>query len=145
MTTLLNYCIITTPAQVNQSESDFPSGLLLISDGELNPSSGYNDTTNFQEAIMKLKEAGFSEEYVSNFKLIMWDIPNGYYGRPSTKFEDFADAPNFFYLSGYDPSAIAFILGTKYSESSPRTAEELFLAAMDQELLNELRVVKERK
>lgn len=127
------------------SESDFPSGLLLISDGELNPSSGYNDTTNFQEAIMKLKEAGFSEEYISNFKLIMWDIPNGYYGRPSTKFEDFADAPNFFYLSGYDPSAIAFILGTKYSESSPRTAEELFLAAMDQELLNELRVVKERK
>lgn len=115
--------------------------------GELNPAiyGSVNDSTNFQTAIRRLKEAGFSEEYVSNFKLIMWDIPNGYYGRPSTKFEDFADASNFFYLSGYDPSAIAFILGTKYSESSPRTAEELFLAAMDQELLNELRVVKERK
>lgn len=131
-------------------EEDFPTGLLLVSDGELNPArSRYgsgNNSTNFQTAIRRLKEAGFSEEYVKNFKLIMWDIPNYYYGSGNAvKFEDFADAPNFYYLSGYDPSAVAFILGTKQKENSPRNAEELFLAAMDQELLNRLRTVTKRK
>lgn len=130
-------------------EEDFPSGLLLISDGELNPARygrEKNDATNFQVAIKRLRDAGFSEEYVSNFKLIMWDIPNDYYGNDNAvKFEDFADAPNFYYLSGYDPSAVAFILGTSPSKASPKNAEELFLAAMDQELLNRLKVVVKRK
>lgn len=128
-------------------EADFPTGLLLVSDGELNP-SGYrgNDATNFQTAIKRLRDAGFSDEYVSNFKLIMWDIPNDYYGgNNAVKFEDFADAPNFFYLSGYDPSAIAFILGTSYTKDSPKNAEELFQAAMNQELLNRLKVIIKRK
>lgn len=130
-------------------EEDFPTGLLLVSDGELNPGTyrgKVNDGTNFQIAIKRLRYAGFSDEYVSNFKLIMWDIPNYFYGQANcVKFEDFADAPNFYYLSGYDPSAVAFILGTKQKESSPRNAEELFLAAMDQELLNRLRIVTKRK
>lgn len=125
-------------------ESDFPSGLLLVSDGELNPTYK-NDSTNFNHAIQRLKEAGFSENYVNNFKLIMWDIPNNYYGESVVKFEDFADAPNFFYLSGYDPSAVAFILGTESSNSTPKTAEELFKAAMNQELLNKLKVIKDKK
>lgn len=129
------------------SESDFPTGLLLISDGELNPAKGwyggsFNDCTNFQLAIRRLREAGFSDEYVSKFKIISWDIPNRYYGNNnSVKFEDFADAPNFYYLSGYDPSAIAFILGTDSSKPTPRNAEELFEAAMNQELLNMLKVI----
>ena len=122
-------------------EEDFPTGLLLVSDGELNPArygSG-NNSTNFQTAIRRLKEAGFSEEYVKNFKLIMWDIPNYYYGSGNAvKFEDFADAPNFFYLSGYDPSIVAFILGSDSKKKSPKNAEELFLEAMNQELLNML-------
>lgn len=137
-------------------EKDFPSGLLLVSDGELNPSnisikdrrkgiSIGNDSTNFQTAIERLKEAGFSDRYVSNFKIIMWDIPNNYYGEnQAVKFEDFADAPNFFYLSGYDPSAVSFILGNDYSKPAPRNAQELFLAAMDQELLNKLKVVQNK-
>lgn len=128
------------------SEEDFPTGLLIVSDGELNPHPGYNDTTNFQVAIKRLKEAGFSEGYVSNFKLIMWDVPNSYYGKQNAvKFEDFADAPNFYYLSGYDPSAISFILGKSTSKPAPKNAEELFLAAMDQELLNRLKVITKRK
>lgn len=130
-------------------EEDFPTGLLLVSDGELNPAGHRrekNDATNFQVAIKRLRDAGFSEEYVSNFKLIMWDIPNDYYGNDNAvKFEDFADAPNFYYLSGYDPSAVAFILGTSPSKASPKNAEELFLAAMDQELLNRLKVIVKRK
>lgn len=123
-------------------EKDFPTGLLCVSDGEFNR-CGTNKLTNFQLAIKRLRDAGFSEEYVSDFKIILWDIPNSYYGDNAVKFEDFADAPNFFYLSGYDPSAVAFILGTKPFKASPRNAEELFLAAMDQELLNRVQIVEE--
>lgn len=126
-------------------EEDFPTGLLLVSDGELNPARG-NDASNFQVAIKRLRDAGFSKEYVSNFKLIMWDIPNYYYGNDNAvKFEDFADAPNFYYLSGYDPSAVAFILGTSSTKATPKNAEELFMAAMDQELLNRLKAIIKRK
>ena len=125
-------------------ESDFPTGLLLISDDELDPArKGWkaehaNNSSNFQTAISRLREAGFSNEYVSNFKIIMWDIPNGYYGDNKVKFEDFADAPNFFYLSGYDPSVISFILGTESKKETPKNAKELFLETMNQELLNML-------
>ena len=101
------------------------------------------DTTNFTAFRDILRCAGFSEEYVKNFKLVLWDIPNGYYGKQKPTFEDFADAPNFFYMSGYDPSAVAFILGGSKPElKAPKNAEELFLTAMDQELLNRVRIVK---
>ena len=105
---------------------------------------GDNKSTNFQLAIKKLRKAGFSDEYVNSFKIILWDIPNmWYYGDNKVKFEDFADAPNFFYMSGYDPSAVAFILGgNKPEPKAPKNAEELFLTAMDQELLNRVRIVK---
>ena len=124
-------------------EEDFPTGLLLVSDGELNPAGSQNVSTNFQTAIRRLKEAGFSEEYVKNFKLIMWDIPNYYYGKDNAvKFEDFADAEGFFYLSGYDPSVVSFILGGDKPEVRvPKNAEELFMAAMNQTLLNKLQVI----
>lgn len=132
-------------------EQDFPTGILCVSDGEFNRTSSYYgkessmSSTNFNVAIRKLRDAGFSKEYVDNFKIILWDIPNGYYGKPETKFEDFADAPNFFYMSGYDPSAVAFILGTGEFKSIPRNAEELFAAAMDQELLNRVSIPKDGK
>ena len=124
-------------------EKDFPSGILCVSDGEFD-SCGTNKSTNFQFAIQRLREAGFSEEYVNSFKIILWDIPNGWYGgNNKVKFEDFADAPNFFYMSGYDPSAVAFILGGSKPEiKAPKNAEELFLTAMDQELLNRVRIMK---
>ena len=124
-------------------EKDFPGGLLVISDGEFDR-CGTNKSTNFQLAIKRLREAGFSEEYVNSFKIILWDIPNGWYGdNNKVKFEDFADAPNFFYMSGYDPSAVAFILGGSKPEiKAPKNAEELFLTAMDQELLNRVKIVK---
>lgn len=132
-------------------EQDFPTGILCISDGEFS-GAGYYCTkevvssTNFNVAISRLRDAGFSKEYVDNFKIILWDIPNNYYSRkPETKFEDFADAPNFFYMSGYDPSAVAFILGTGEFKSTPRNAEELFAAAMDQELLNRVYIPSEKK
>lgn len=123
-------------------EKDFPSGILCISDGEFS-STGSNKDTNFQLAIKRLRESGFSDEYVNSFKIILWDIPNNFYnykGKP--KFEDFADASNFFYMSGYDPSAVTFILeGTK--PNPPKNAEELFLDVMNQELLNRVKILHE--
>ncbi len=120
--------------------------------GEFNPPNNWGcrkntaTSTNFNVAIRKLRDAGFSKEYVDNFKIILWDIPNRYYGdTPKTKFEDFANAPNFFYMSGYDPSCVSFILGgNKPEQKAPKNAEELFLAAMDQELLNRVVIPKDK-
>lgn len=120
-------------------EKDFPTGILCISDGCFD-STGTNKT-NFKELILKLKRAGFSDNYVNNFKVVLWDIPNGYYhGSSQTSFEYFADAPNLFHMSGLDPSAIAFIMGTEYNKSIPKTSEELFLAAMHQEVLDMIEI-----
>lgn len=120
-------------------ERDFPSGLLVCSDGEFS-NNGTNTETNFQTAITRLRKAGFSKEYVDNFKIILWDIPNNYYeDKPEVKFEDFANSPGFFYLSGYDPSIVSFILdGTEIK--APKNARELFEIAMNQTLLNKLKV-----
>lgn len=119
-------------------ENDFPDGVLCVSDGEFNYCG--HQTTNFQAFRDKLRRAGFSKTYVDNFKLILWDIPNNYYGKPTTKFEDFADAPNNFYISGYDPSIAAFILEGKECKITPRNAAELMEAALDQELLNRVSI-----
>lgn len=120
-------------------ESDFPEGILCLSDGEFSMGK-YNESTNFQQAIQRLKTAGFSKEYVNNFKIILWDIPNTFYGNSvQVKFEDFADAPNFFYMSGYDASCISFIVEGK---TPPRNAAELFDKAMQQELLNKIVIHK---
>lgn len=106
---------------------------------------GTNKSTNFQLAIKKLRKAGFSDEYVNSFKIILWDIPTMWHGGDNkVKFEDFADAPNFFYMSGYDPSAVSFILGTSPFKAAPKTAEELFMTAMDQELLNRVVIPKNK-
>lgn len=117
--------------------------------GEFNSSGWYNgarvNATNFNVFRQKLRDAGFSNEYVDNFKLILWDIPNSYYGKPTTKFEDFADAPNNFYISGYDPNAVSFILGDGDFKATPKNASELFKVAMDQELLNAVIIIREKQ
>lgn len=129
------------------AESDFPTGVICISDGEFNYSHSYGGgtkQTTFKNFKSILRNAGFSEEFVSNFKIVLWDIPNGYYGGRSTaKFEGLADEPNFFYMSGFDPTGIAFLTGTEVKEkvaTTPKNAEELFEEAMKQELLLLLRI-----
>ena len=83
---------------------------------------------------------GFSKAFVDNFKVILWDIPNNYYSSEhiKPKFEDFADAPGLMHISGFDGSVVAFILGTKENSYQPKNSEELFLLAMNQEVLNRL-------
>lgn len=136
-------------------ESDFPTGVVCLSDGEfdrqtgdwnLSGSSDWNSRGNSSretvfEAFKKhLSKCGFSKEYVDNFKLVLWDIPNSYYGGrySSPKFEALSNMPNIFHMSGFDPAGIAFLTGTKQVTSIPRTPEELFEAAMQQELIQML-------
>lgn len=122
------------------SESEFPTGILCVSDGCFN-SYHSNNKGNVQQLRTKLKQYGFSNQFADNFKVVLWDVPNNYYGdKAGAKFEDFADCPNLFHISGLDGSVISFLTGTTRQEKVPQTSEELFLAAMDQEALNMLEV-----
>ena len=133
-------------------ESDFPSGVVCLSDGEFDRQTGDwnlsgksdwsyrgNDSreTVFKAFKEHLRKCGFSKEYVDNFKLVLWDIPNSYYGgsHSSLKFEALANTPNIFHMSGFDPAGIAFLTGTSIVKSVPRTPEELFETAMSQDLI----------
>lgn len=114
-------------------EEDFPKGILLISDGEFANMGHYTEFENFK---VNLRDGGFSQEFVDNFKVVLWDIPNSFYGCPRVQFETTADTPNVFYMSGLDPATIAFIFEDKVMERpAPKTAEELFEAAMQQPIL----------
>lgn len=121
-------------------ENEFPSGILCISDMEFNP-AGLN-TTNVELMQQKLANAGFSQEYIQNFKVVLWNLQNSYYSnRPVTKFETHGKVSNVFYFSGYEPSTIAFLTGRKSKPmADPKNAEELFMEAMDQEILNQIEV-----
>lgn len=116
-------------------ETDFPEGIVCISDMEFNPTRDLK-STNVESALAKLKRAGFSDDYVANFKIVLWNLQNNYYGsRSGTKFETYGNTNNVFYMSGYSGSNVKFLLGQKID-----TAEDLFNAAMDQELLNLVKV-----
>jgi hypothetical protein len=118
-------------------EKDFPTGILCISDGEFNPTAlNKTNVDSFRDA---LRNAGFSDKYVEDFKIVLWNIQNNYYGGSSgKKFETHGDVKNVYYFSGYEASTIAFLTGVegKTSEEAPQNAAELFEAAMDQEVLN---------
>lgn len=87
--------------------------------------------TNVDIALMHLREAGFSEEYVSNFVIVLWNIQTVYGGNNNgNKFETFGNVPNVFYFSGYSPSVISFLT------SQVKNAEELLLESLNQEILN---------
>lgn len=129
------------------SESDFPNGVICISDGEYDCPRTYDrgqtKETTFVAFKQMLLDAGFSQQFVADFKIVLWDIPNCYYGKHEPKFEGLANHPNFFYMSGFDPSGISFLLGVDVPEKkqvAPKNAEELFQAAMSQELLQMLRI-----
>ena len=114
----------------------FPTGLICISDGEFNDSG--DNKTNFQSFKKRLLKAEFPKDYVDNFKIVLWDIPNAFYSfdeiRP--KFESYADTPNFFYMGGLDPAGITFLLGGEVNKSIPKTPRELFETAMNQEIMD---------
>ena len=121
-------------------EEEFPSGMLCLSDGEFdNPYSNNNNkaVAAFRETLLK---GGFSKKFVNDFKIILWDIPNGYYGKSTPKFEELADSPNTIHIGGLDGSIVTFLLGNEISHKAPSTSEELFEAAMGQEILAYLNI-----
>lgn len=109
-------------------ESEFPKGIICISDGEFNPAS--LGKTNVDSAREMLRQAGFSRDFVDNFVITLWNIPNSFYGRSAVKFETHGEVSNVFYFSGLSASVISFLNG-KVS-----TARDLFDEAMNQEVLN---------
>ena len=120
-------------------ESDFPNGILCISDSEFNPSS--LDKTNVVDALHRLKSGGFSDEYVSKFKIILWNLQSNYYGKTTgKKFETYGDVDNVYYFSGYDGSIMAFLTGVEGQTVEPKNAKELFLSAMNQEVMNMIEI-----
>lgn len=115
------------------SEEDFPTGILCISDGEFDPSQ--LDETNVQSALKALSRAGFSDEYVRNFVIVLWNLQSNAYGKDTgKKFETHGKVDNVFYFSGYSASVISFL------SSKIKNAEDLFNEAMDQEILNMIKI-----
>ncbi len=112
-------------------ESEFPTGILCISDGEFNPSQ--LGKTNVEDSLTLLRNAGFSDDFVNNFVIVLWNVIGGAKGHGG-KFDTHGDVANVFYFSGFSPATIGFLT------SKIRTASELFEAAMDQEILNMLEV-----
>ena len=111
------------------AESDFPKGVLCISDSEFNPAQV--GKTNVDVALNTLRAAGFSEDYVRNFVIVLWNLQSGYYGsNTGKKFETHGDTPNVFYFSGYSAATVSFLT------TEIETAAELFEAAMNQEILS---------
>lgn len=119
-------------------ESEFPEGVLMLSDGDFSGWGGVN-TTTFHKFYGILREGGFSEEFINNFKLILWDIPNHYYGGHKAQFEEFADYPNVYQMSGFDGSIISFLID---GGVNPCNSKELMEACLNQDLLNML-VIKD--
>jgi len=121
-------------------ETEFPTGILCISDGEFNPAM--LGKTNVDTALITLTRGGFSKGYVDNFKIVLWNLQSGYYGRDTgKKFETYGGVKNVFYFSGLDGSVVSFLTGmADNTKKLPETAEELFDAAMNQEVLNMIEV-----
>ena len=125
-------------------EALIPNFITIFSDGEFNGvAHAGNFTTNIEAGRAKLAQY-YSKEFCENFGLCFIDLPNTFYSnRPATKFETFGNCKNVFYFSGYDLSPLGFLFGVEGQRNKetgeivvPKTAEELFMAAMNQEVLN---------
>lgn len=113
-------------------ESEFPTGILCISDGEFNPAQ--LGQTNVEAARNTLRYAGFSEEFVQKFQIVLWNLQSNYYGvGTGEKFETTSNESGTYYFSGYSASVISFLTGHEIL-----TARQLFDVAMDQEILNRM-------
>lgn len=111
-------------------ETDFPKGILCLSDSELNPAQV--GKTNVESALNRLRAGGFSDEYVKNFVIVLWNLQSNFYGKGTgEKFETVGGVPNVYYFSGFSASIVSFLGGEKI-----KTAEDLALASLNQEILN---------
>jgi hypothetical protein len=114
--------------QQGTPEADFPSGILCISDGEFNPTQ--LGKTNVEAAKDVLRRAGFSQAYVDNFVIVLWNLQSRAYGGAGDKFETGKDATNVFYFGGYSASVVSFL------SAKIKTTYDLIDAALSQEVLD---------
>ena len=125
--------LLCTIKKQGVAEADFPKGILCISDSEFNP--GQLGKTNVETALNTLRAAGFSEDYVNNFVIVLWNLQSRAYGsNTGKKFETHGDVPNVFYFSGYSAATVGFLT------TEIETASELVNAAMVQEILNMIEI-----
>ena len=126
-------CFISIKAN-GAKESDFPEGIICLSDGEFDNQKMYNNT-NIQEFRRRLIVSGFSPQYVRNFKFVFWDIRNNFYGNRKTTFETHFLEDNVFYFSGFDASVITFLEKGEMTQKEIKNAKDVFLNAMNQEIM----------
>lgn len=120
-------------------ESEYPEGIVCISDCEFDPAD--LDVTNVRRFRSILKEAEFSEEYVNNFIIVLWNLEGSYYYESKEGYEFKADEANCYYFSGLDGSSLSFILGAEVKDKqTPLTTEEVLSELLNQELLTYLKV-----
>jgi hypothetical protein len=112
------------------SEDSFPSGILCISDMEFDTSQS-RQNTNLQEAFKRMKAAGFSKEFLMDFKIVLWDIPNNFGTKKAPHFETYVSGiGGLYYFCGYDTSVISLLTKEKI-----KTARDLAVDAISQELM----------
>jgi hypothetical protein len=117
-------------------EKDFPTGIIVLSDGGFNPTNSLNET-NVDTGKRILRAAGFSDSFLNDFSIVLWNIPNGFYVHKNgnVTFETYQNQKGVYYFSGYSGSIISFLI-----ENKVETAAELVAKALDQEVLNMVQV-----
>lgn len=111
-------------------ESEFPTGILCVSDSEFNPTQ--LGKTNVETAKQTLRSGGFSKDFVDNFRIVLWNLQSTYYGKGTgEKFETTANQSHTYYFSGFSGSTISFL-----NNDEIKTPRQLFDEAMNQTILN---------
>lgn len=129
-------------------ESDFPQTVIVVSDMQFNPvctnwwdmttPSQSQVETNYEACVRKLREAGFSEEFLKNWKMVWWYCVN----RTTDDFPSNMDCPGTYMISGFDPAIVTLLLGGQQvvdkvtGEKRNPTMEEMVETALTQEVLN---------
>lgn len=114
-------------------ESDFPSGILCLSDSEFDPDQ--LGKTNVEAAHRILSQAGFSQEYIDNFVIVLWNLQSNAYGKGTgEKFETGKDTKNVFYMGGYSGANVSFL------SEKIKTTYELMDEALNQEILSMVKI-----
>ena len=129
-------------------ESDFPQTIIVVSDMQFNPSNSYSWSrncpsqaevdTNYKACVKKLRNAGFSEEFLKNWKMVWWYCVN----RTTNDFPSNMDCPGTYMFSGFDPAIVTLLLSgeqtvidEKTGEKRNPTMEEMVEMALTQEIL----------
>lgn len=121
---------------------EYPSTLLVVSDGQFNPTNKRYDftthkwistETNYEASIAKLSEV-FPKEFVDNFKFIWWDCISRKSDFPATMNDG-----GCYMFSGFDGSIITMLLGGELpqkKDGTPISMEDMVKAALSQEILD---------